>query len=255
MKSEQDSQRPAPQIPVKREPDSAEAALPTAGFCERREWKIASVSEVPGQPDWLRVHFADRPDLVVALRDWVDGGFKVGQTVDTQALAKIEYSAQELAAFEAALRYLRRAHTEAEVRSHLWRKGYSADAREGAIARLKRMGAIDDEAYVARFIEVKARRMSRKELSWRLRQKGVEGQVMSARMDDEQTRQAEEDTCRKQARKYWNRLKDPDPSVRARKLAAYLGRRGFPADVCRTAIRELLSRTDVDSLDDDTDWP
>ncbi|MCL6626338.1 regulatory protein RecX [Alicyclobacillus shizuokensis] len=254
MKNEQDSQRPEPQIPGKWEPDSAEAALPADGSCERREWKIASVSEVTGQPDWLRVQFADRPEIVVALRDWVDGRFKVGQTVDTEMLAQLERSAQELAAFEAALRYLRRAHTEAEVRSHLRRKGYPKDAREGAIARLKRMGAIDDEAYVARFIEVKAGRMSRRELSWRLRQKGVEGRVLSAHMDDERTRQAERDTCRQHAQKYWNRLKDHDPSVRARKLAAYLGRRGFPADECRAAIHEMLSRADADSVYEDTDW-
>ncbi|MCL6632744.1 MAG: recombination regulator RecX [Alicyclobacillus herbarius] len=216
--------------------------------------RISAVMEVTGRTNWLSVQFDDQSELQVTLRDWADFGLKVGQSIPAFMRRELEQRSVEAAAYEVALRYLKRSHTEAEVRQYLRQKGYNQAAVDSALKRLKTVGAIDDEAYVARFVEVKAHRMSRREMSWRLRQKGIQSRELTPYVDADRVRQAEQDACQELARRYWRRIKDSDAQVRVRKLAAYLNRRGFPVDVSRIAIRAILAEADQSATDFDTDW-
>jgi regulatory protein len=209
--------------------------------------QILGRTAIPGRPDWLRVSFARRDPLDLPIRVWVEYDLKVGQELDDFLLSDLLRVTDEAAGYELALRYLsNRPHTRAEVERYLRRKGYGDSTVASILQRLSERGVLDDSAYTARFIERRAARMSRREMSWRLQQKGVRGRDMAPYLDAEDVRQMERSTAETLARKQWRRLADEDPPVRLRKVAAYLGRRGFPADVVVGILRRLVAETGDD---------
>ncbi len=113
----------------------------------------------PRRPGSIRVMVGGRPawtvpaDVIAAL------GLVAGASLPPGAVPRLDLAADEEAAFRSALRALeRRAHGSMELSRKLERKGHAAEATEGAIARLQRLGLLDDAAFATAFVAARARR-------------------------------------------------------------------------------------------------
>jgi regulatory protein len=139
------------------------------------------------------------------------------------------------AAYDRALAALgRRSHSACELRESLSRKGFSAEAVEGALAGLAREGWIDDARFAAEFVASRARRgVGRARIRAELAARGVAGEVAAAALaggypaEDEAQRAVE--AARKKRRSITRPGREGDAA-----LARFLRGRGFsPGAIAR----------------------
>lgn len=147
---------------------------------------------------------------------------------------------------EIALRQLTvRARTEAELRTALARRNVPVEAVDEVVARFSDVGLLDDAAYARDWVAGGERRLkSRRSLAQELSAKGVDRETIEgalAGLDDE----AELEVARALARRKAAATLGLDYSVRYRRLAGALARRGFSGSVVAMIVREaLLEPTD-----------
>jgi regulatory protein len=158
----------------------------------------------------------------------------------------------EEAAYQAALRLIaHRDRTVHEMRKRLAEKGFEAAAVEHAVARLKRIGYLDDRAYCERTIsEVLATRPAgRRAITERLRLKGVHPDVVREVLEQAYPDALAEQMAYRAAAQRLARLRRDDPVARRRKLAGFLSRRGFDYDEVQKALRRALGELDEEAAD------
>lgn len=170
----------------------------------------------------------------------VVAGLSVGQAVDERLLSEIERRELVEAAVRSAGRLLsRRPRSEAELRTTLRRTGTSPEAAEAALERLKGIGQIDDELFVAAWLENRAAFRPRSALALRaeLQRKGVARDVidraLAAFSEDDAALQA----ARRAARR-WSGEAGPEWT---RRLYGYLQRRGFGHETISAAVRRVAA--------------
>jgi len=152
-------------------------------------------------------------------------------------------SHNEDAAYQAALKLIaHRDRTVHELRTRLADKGFATESVEAAVARLKRIGYLDDAAYCERSIMqiLATRPAGRRFITARLRLRGVHPEVIREvlkRTYPDET--AREMACRAAAKR-GRRYRDEEPAARRRKLAGFLSRRGFDYDEVQHALRRVL---------------
>jgi regulatory protein len=115
------------------------------------------------------------------------------------------------------------------------------------LARLERVGLIDDEAFARSLVEhaVGSRKEGRRAVAASLAAKGVDpsltARVLEEVAGDEQERADE------LARSRVTRLAGADPAKAFTRLSGFLARRGYPAEVARSAARRALQ---VETVED-----
>jgi regulatory protein len=146
------------------------------------------------------------------------------------------------AAHAAALRLLTgRARTRAELVRRLEERGYTAAAVAEAVARLERVGLVDDAALAADVAEVRAARgLDAPAIALELRDRGVDPAVAERAAQAAVPDELRADRCRQVAEARLAQLGDLPPAARLRRLAAYLARRGYPAELAEAVSRELV---------------
>lgn len=192
----------------------------------------------------------------VAVEIVLAAGLRVGETVSAAALAEIERLDVAWKAREAALNLLSyRARSAAELRTRLRRKEFPDDVVDQTVADLVERGFVDDADFAGAFVRdrVRARPRGSRRLIQELRAKGVAEET--AREAIEETFQeagvSELDLARDAARGWARRspgpVPDPDGTIdpeavqaRKRRLYGFLARRGFPGDVIRTVMDEVI---------------
>jgi regulatory protein len=133
-------------------------------------------------------------------------------------------------AFETALRLLtRRAHSEAELRRKLARRGCPEDEVDRAVVRARGLGYLDDAAFARALAGERARSRGPALIARELAAKGVERAVVRETVDA---------VPREEVLAAARRLAERATEARAdrRVVAARLLRRGFPSDVVREAL-------------------
>lgn len=165
---------------------------------------------------------------------------RVGRPFEPVAEA-LRHEAATLATYDRALAMLAfRARSRAELRRGLLRKGEPADQVDVALERLERAGLIDDAAFARQFARSRssAAGASRRRIQQELARRGVARQVGDEAIADvyEEEEVDEGEIALRAARKKLRSLAGLDPAVRARRLYAYLARRGYDADDIRRAI-------------------
>jgi regulatory protein len=151
---------------------------------------------------------------------------------------------QATSALDAGLRLLgRRAHSQAELRRKLDRRGYTPDQTEAALSRLIELGYLDDRSFAEGLVrrrgairgplalsaELAARGVDRAHADQALAGFDAEAQLAAA------TRLAERLSARKPQAGYRDMLNAVGPK---------LMRRGFSANVVRAACRAALPGTE-----------
>jgi regulatory protein len=147
------------------------------------------------------------------------------------------------AAFAAAVRLLAaRERSAAEIRTRLAQKGFDRETVIEALDRLQRAGLQDDARFAEAFAtSATARDVGSSLIRRRLREKGVTAELAAQASvtdpDDEEVR------ARSAAGRRSKSLSTLPPEAARRRLEAWLGRRGYPADLAASIAREEYPET------------
>ena len=144
-------------------------------------------------------------------------------------------------AVDAGLRLLgRRAHSRAELRQKLTRRGYEPEDVQGALARLAELGYLDDAAFARGLVRRRSGSRGALALAAELAAKGIDREGTAAALAG-----LEEDAQLSAATRLAERLYAARPSPGYREMldsvGAKLARRGFPAGIVRAACRAVLA--------------
>ena len=161
----------------------------------------------------------------------------VGEWLADEQIAALQAEDEIERARERALTYLTpRPRSEAEVRRHLIGKGFSAEAVEQVLERLRGVGLVDDLAFARFWVEnrLRFRPRGRRGLWHELHQKGLSDGVIEAALQDYDEVEAARRFAEGQAR----RLASMPDEMRRRRLAERLARRGFACETIRLILEE-----------------
>ena len=137
---------------------------------------------------------------------------------------------------------LQQDRTEKELRDRLYRAGFSETASEAAMQYVSGFGYLDDRRYAENYISFHKGRRSRKEISFKLKNKGVPPEILSMAMEGyeiEDESVAIEHLIQKKIK--GQRLSDME-YTQLNKITAYLARKGFSFPVISRAMREMKER-------------
>ena len=162
----------------------------------------------------------------------------------------------EDAAHAAALWLLEsRARTRLELDQRLRRRGFEAAAIERALDRLRAVGLVDDEAFARDLASSRAEQgVDAARILVELRDRGIDPDL-AARIAGESAPQHDRaERCRQLAEARLVRLRGLRPEVRRRRLAAYLGRRGYPGDVVENVVNELVGSNESEEPEGEMEY-
>lgn len=198
----------------------------------------------PRRPGSIRVMVGGRPawtvpaDVVSAL------GLVAGAALPPGAATRLDLAADEEAAFRAALRALeRRAHGRAELVRKLERKGHGEEASAGAIARLERLGLLDDVAFATAFVQARARRgRGPARLRHDLARLGLSPEIVREAVSSLEAEDAPDPLERTlaQATRRAAAMSGLPRETRRRRLLAFFARRGWSGYDANTHVSRLV---------------
>jgi regulatory protein len=185
---------------------------------------------------------------------FIDGEFAFGLGVDVvleyhlapnmtlTAEQVVEILAKEevVSCVNAALHLLGyRARSSSEMETRLRQKGYSPPAIAATMAKLHGWHYLDDDDFARQWVANRQshRPRSRRLLQQELRTKGIDSDTIAAAIDDIEI--DEEGDAWALAEAKWAGWRDLDPQTRQRRLASFLGRRGYGFDIVRKVMRRL----------------
>ena len=204
---------------------------------------LTALAPDPRQPGYRLVlvdrgRFASLPDDALAALD-----LRVGAELTPAAMERLQHLTDVTTAERAALRALaRRGYARADLERRLTRKGHLRSAAVGALERLAARGLIDDGRYAEEYARARAARGSgQPRLVRDLLAQGVERRVAEAavRRALEIEGIVPETAARALALRRARQLRDLAPTVRRRRLFAFLLRRGYPEPQVRELVDEL----------------
>lgn len=144
-------------------------------------------------------------------------------------------------ALDSGLRYLgRRAHSSVELRRKLARKGYEPSEVDGAMARLRELGYLDDAAFARGLVRRRSAGRGPRALAAELAAKGIDREGIDSALGEAGPEAQLEAATRLAERLYAGK---PLPGYREvlDRIGSKLIRRGFSMDVARAACRAVLA--------------
>ncbi|MBI2002161.1 MAG: regulatory protein RecX [candidate division NC10 bacterium] len=150
-------------------------------------------------------------------------------------------SAERPDPWEVALRLLAmRAMSTEELRQRLARRGYAADPIASVVARLTASRYLDDAEYARTWARSRAHRRSLgpARLARELRARGIAELEISATLDEVFGERDVRSVAEAAAIRKLRDLQGVPPLVARRRLAAFLTRRGFPAEIILALCRK-----------------
>jgi regulatory protein len=193
--------------------------------------------------------------LGVSLTTITKSGLYVGKQVSAEEFARLEQIESGDKAYQAALRYLEvRPRSSSELRDRLARKEFAPEAIDEALARLAKLGLVDDGAFARFWVENRQviRPRGAGALRDELRRKGIAADVIAEVLSDEELAGDEAEKALVLARAALRKYADAaDRHAFARRLGGYLQRRGFRFEVIRPIVDQLWA--EIHSDEDMTD--
>jgi regulatory protein len=204
---------------------------------------VVTAVELDGRSGGVRVQVDGTPFATVAPGDVSALGLVEGRAVDDALRASLEERAELFGAREVALRMLAARPLPArEVLRRLLRKGHARHAADVAVAALTDAGLIDDADFARHYARTRSRqkRVGPARLVAELRRLGVEEQAAAAAVAEALTADGFDALAvlREAAARKLRSLGTASPQERARRLQAYLRRRGFASADVIAVVRE-----------------
>lgn len=205
---------------------------------------VTAIESDPRRPASVRVHtsagttFTVPADRVAAL------ALTPGSALDPDRAAALAAAADEEAAVRAGLAALRRrAFASADLGRRLRRRGHPAVALREALARLERLGLLDDQRYAANYIETRAGRgRGPARLRRDLQALGIPAAIVDAAISARwPTGDADPAVPRALAERRARQLGTLPRPTKRRRLLAYLARRGFTGHSAQEAVTHVLA--------------
>ena len=140
------------------------------------------------------------------------------------------------------------ARSRKELRDKLATKGVPDELAEHLLDRFTEVGLVDDEAFARSWVESRqrSRGLARRALAQELRRKGVDDEAARTALDDLDPAR-EQEAARLLVRKKLRSLRGVDHATATRRLAGLLARKGYPAGLAFTVVREELGEGAGDS--------
>ena len=110
-------------------------------------------------------------------------GISRGMQLEGEEAASLLRSVEKMAQTAAMNMLLRRSLSEHELRQKLLRRGYAAEFTEKAIDYVRSFHYIDDSRYAESFIAFRAGKESRSRIRIKLRQKGIDDQIIEQELE------------------------------------------------------------------------
>jgi regulatory protein len=134
-----------------------------------------------------------------------------------------------------------RARTRAELERRLEERGFAAAAVAETLERLERVGLVDDQALADTVAEGRAARgLDAPAIAAELRDRGVDPVLADRAAQAAVPAEVRSERCRQVAEARLAQLGGLPPATQLRRLAAYLGRRGYPADLAESVARDVV---------------
>ena len=173
-----------------------------------------------------------------ALPDTVAGQLKIGQHLTDVEIADLRTVDSEAKAFDRALRFLgNRPRSRSEVEARLEQAGYTPEIRAKVLERLQRLGYIDDQAFIAWWIDNRSQfnPRSARALRQELWQKGVASELVKdalAGLDDN-------DLALAAGLNRASRWRHLPREAFDKKMLGFLQRRGFNYSTARNVTNQI----------------
>lgn len=216
---------------------------------------MASITAHRRRPGRYLVELGDGGSVVASIDIIARLKLVVGRVVDAADRSALAAEAVELSAYDRALALLAASPRSArDLHRRLVRKGELAAAADAAIARLCAQGLLDDAAFAREFArsKVRSRAMSRRRIQAELGRRGVSRGEVDAAVAEVFADEAidEQGAAVTLAEKKAAALRNVEPSVRKRRVTAFLLRRGFDHAVVREVVKRVMT---TDAPDGSTD--
>jgi regulatory protein len=167
-----------------------------------------------------------------------------GQELSDQEIDSLKSDDEIEVAYQRALNYLSfKPRTGVEVKEKLLSLEFSPDSIECVYSKLVEKGYVNDHQFAELWVENRNtfRPRSRKMLSWELRNKKINEEIIISILEETDP---DEDLARIAAEKYVHRLINCERDVFFRRLAGFLGRRGFSYSIVLPIIHHLWETKD-----------
>jgi len=150
----------------------------------------------------------------------------------------LDEKAAKLAAFDLLAR---RAWSTRELTTRLGRRGAPANVARAVVRELEARGYLDDEAFARWWAQARAegRRIGSLRLRRELKAKGIAQELAGTAIEAAFAEASEMDRALEAGRRRLSSLLRAAPERAPVKLAGYLLRRGYPADLVRRAVKRL----------------
>ena len=136
-----------------------------------------------------------------------------------------------------------RARSRRELRDKLAAKNVPGEVAERLLDRFEEVGLVDDRAFARLWIASRqpGKGLARRALADELRRKGIDDEVAREALDEVDPAD-EEEAARALVRKRLRSLRGADDVVATRRLAGLLARKGYPAGLAFSVVRDELAR-------------
>lgn len=175
-----------------------------------------------------------------------------GQQLDEVEITRLKQQDAVVQTFDHAVQLLaRRPRSIQEIRDRLRRKGREEAVIDAAIDRLKERGYVDDHAFARYWVENRSsfKPMGARALRYELRRKGVSAAIIDTVLTEMLDESVEDAAAYQAAQGRVRSLRGQPRRVFQQKMGAFLQRRGFPFDVCRRVIDQLISELETSEED------
>ena len=128
----------------------------------------------------------------------------------------------------------------ADLKARLVAKGVEAEVADALVARYVEVGLLDDTSLAATIARTRhlERGLAPRAIAQELRRKGFEEHDIHSALEPIDS-DVQAGTIEHLARVRWDRLGSLDPEVKARRLAGFLGRKGYPPGLVFEVVRKL----------------
>lgn len=167
-------------------------------------------------------------------------GFELGQQWTHEEEESVEQLRFQEKAHSIALQLLsRRAWSKKELATRLKKRGCEAAIAESIVDQLEIDGWLDDLAYAGACIRewIRVEPASRRWLTHKLSDKGVDQSTAALAIDEEIEKQSEQDGATKLAKIRISKSSSLDEETLRRRVIAAIQRRGFSSDIASEAFR------------------
>lgn len=203
--------------------------------------------------DFYSVRLDDGEEMVVHEETRVKCRLRIGMEIDNTLADHIQREEQRLEALEKAMRLLRRRpHSAAELRTKMTKDRIPPAMADEVIGRLVSGGLVQDDDFAWRYARalLKRKRIGARHVRQSLQKKGISSETVAAILKELVPEETQYQSALELARKKRRSYRQGDERVLLRKLSAFLMQRGFPPELIRRVLSEVIGRDAEDAPPD-----